>query len=145
MAKDQPDHHDAELAIKVYDLRREAVMRESRNAINRQFWPATYSDVQAILRSDHPLNAAYRQVGTFWEMVYGIARHGIVHGEYWAESNGEGLLLFAKMHPFLTELRRDTNQTTFRNAEWIATETAEGRRIFDMMRARVKVVVESRP
>lgn len=144
MAKDQPDHHDAELALKVYDLRREAVMRESRNAINRQFWPATYSDVLAILRSDHPLNAAYRQTGTFWEMVYGIARHGIVHGEYWAENNGEGLLLFAKVHPFLAEIRRDTSETAFRNAEWIATETVEGRRTFDMMRARVKTVVDSR-
>jgi hypothetical protein len=39
MSKTAPDHHDAELVLKVYDLRREPVMRESRDAINRDFWP----------------------------------------------------------------------------------------------------------
>ncbi|HEY8233998.1 MAG TPA: hypothetical protein VIJ10_15145, partial [Vicinamibacteria bacterium] len=70
MAKPTPDHHDAELLIKVYDLRRESVMRESRRAVMRDFWPTQWEDVQALLRADHPLNAAYRQVGTYWEMVY---------------------------------------------------------------------------
>ena len=39
MPKATPDHHDAELLIQVYDLRRESVMRESRQAILRDFWP----------------------------------------------------------------------------------------------------------
>ena len=67
-------------------------MRESRAAINQKFWPKSYDDVLALTKADHPLNAAYRQVGSFWEMVYGFARHGIVHPDFWLESNGEGLL-----------------------------------------------------
>ena len=38
MSKEQPDHHDAAVVLQIYDLRREAVMRESRDAINREFW-----------------------------------------------------------------------------------------------------------
>jgi hypothetical protein len=144
MSKERPDHHDAELVLRVYELRREPVMRESRAAVNQKFWPKTYEDVQAIVKGDHPLNAAYRQVGTFWEMVYGMVRHGIVHPEYFLESNGEGMLFFAKVAPFLAEIRRDTNPAAYANAEWVSRETATGRRVFEMMTGRVKKTLESR-
>jgi hypothetical protein len=138
MPKGTPDHHDAELALRVYELRREAVMRESRNAINQKFWPKTFEDVQAVTKADHPLNAAYRQVGTYWEMVYGFARHHIVHADFWLESNGEGLFVFAKVSPFLERIRAEISPVAFRNAEWVARESTEGERIFRMFSERVK-------
>ena len=144
MFQEKPDFHDAELVLRVYELRREPVMRESRGAVNQKFWPKTYEDVQAVAKADHPLNAAYRQVGTFWEMVYGIVKHGIVHPDYFLESNGEGLLFFAKVSPFLAEIRRDTQPLAFANAEWVSRETATGRRVFEMMSGRVKKALESR-
>jgi hypothetical protein len=144
MSAAQPDHHDAELLLQVYDLRRETSLREARTAINGEFWPVTYDDIVAILKLDHPLNAFWRQASTYWEMVYGIARHGIVHPEYWMESNGEGLLLFAKVSPWLADLRRDANPASFRHAEWVATQTAEGRRIFQVFRTRVDKALEAR-
>ena len=112
MAKETPDHHDAELVLRVYDLRREAVMRESRSAVNGSFWPKSYEDVVAVTAPDHPLNAAFRQVATYWEMVYGMVRHGIVHPEYFVESNGEGLFLFARVAPYVAQLRREGFPTT---------------------------------
>ena len=42
--------------------------------------------------NDHPLNVAFRQVTGYWEMVYGMARHGIVHADFLVENNGEGLI-----------------------------------------------------
>jgi hypothetical protein len=144
MPKGTPDHHDAELAIRVYELRREAVMRESRAAINQKFWPKAFEDIQAIAKADHPLNAAYRQVGSFWEMVYGFARHGIVHPDFWLESNGEGLFVFAKVAPFLDQIRKEMNPGAYRNAEWIARECTEGRRLFSMFSERVKKAVASK-
>ena len=61
MGKEHPDHHDAELAFRAYEMRRETVMRDSRNAINRDFWPKSYADAVAVTKADHPLNAAWRQ------------------------------------------------------------------------------------
>ena len=54
---------------------------------------------------DNPLNAAYRQVGSYWEMVYSMARYGVVHPDFLLESAGEGIFLFARVQPFLTQLR----------------------------------------
>ena len=144
MGKETPDHHDADLLIKVYDLRREPVMRQSRHAILRDFWPKTWDDVEAVIRPEHPLNAAYRQTGTYWEMVYSFARHGIVHPGFWLENNGEGLFLFTKVEPFLAQIRAATAATAFRNAEWVASECPEGRPVYERVAARVAKLAASR-
>lgn len=142
--KERPDYQDADLTIKVYDLRREPVMRDARNALNFTFWPKTADEMVAVLKAEHPLNAAWRQVVTYWEMVYGMARHGIVHADYWVETHGEGLFLFAKAAPYLDRLREIGSPTTLRNTEWIATETTEGRRVFGVVRARVERLTAAR-
>jgi hypothetical protein len=144
MSIETPDHHDAQLALRVYELRREAVMRESRNAINQKLWPRSYDDVQAVLKGDHPLNAAYRQVNTYWEMVYGMVKHRIVHPEYFMESNGEGVFLFARMEPYLESLRRDTSPLAYQNAEWVTRETARGKLQLELFRSRVRKMLESK-
>ena len=140
MSKERPDHHDAELLLKIYDLRREPVMRASRNAIAAQFWPRTYDELVAVVQAPHPLNAAWRQTSSYWEMVYNMARHGIVNAEYFVEGNGEGLLLFAKIEPFLKQFRDQFSPTAFRNAEWVATETSAGREILGRFRARLEMM-----
>jgi hypothetical protein len=144
MAKEHADHHDAEIAMRLYDLRREPVMRESRDALMTQFWPRSYEDFLAVTKRDHELNRAFRQVGTFWEMAYGMVKHGIVHAEYFLESNGEGFFLYAKVLPYVEQYRRDMAPLAFRNAEWVATQCAPGRALFEVIKARVARLAEAR-
>ena len=142
--KDFPDHHDAELVLRLYDLRREAQMRESRAAL-MQFWPASAEELLAATKPDHPLFTPWRQVTTYWEMAYGFARHGVVHADFLLENNGaEGLLLFAKAEPFLAELRAATAPTALRSAEWIARESAAGRELMGRFRGRVQAMTAER-
>lgn len=140
----RPNFQDAELALKLYDLRREAVMRESRNTINGQFWPKSYEDVVAITQPADPRNAAFRQVSSYWEMVYGMARHGIAHADYLAENQGEGLFFLAKVKPYLERFRKEVSPLAFQNAEWIATQCAEGRRRFELIQARVAAMLKTK-
>src|SRR5262249_15694831 len=101
MSIEKPDHHDADLVLRVYEMRREAVRRQSRDGILMEVWAKSYEDFIAVTKREHPLNAAFRQAGTYWEMVYGMVKHGIVHPGYFLETNGEGLFLFAKVQPYL--------------------------------------------
>ena len=128
MLKDSPDHHDAEIILKLYELRREATMRESRAALIGQFNPTSYDEYIAITKREHPLNAAYRQVGSYWEMAYGLIKHGVLNADLALESSGEGLLLFIKAEPHLARLR-ESSPRAFVNAEWVATQTEPGRRL----------------
>jgi len=137
--KDYPDHYDAELALKLYDLRRESVMRESRAAINATFLPTSWEDVLAVTKPDHPLNAPFRQCATYWEMVYSMARHGVMHAEFMMESSGEGLLLFSRIEPWLEQYRAHVgNPLAFRNAEWISKESELGRTVAERFRKRMQ-------
>ena len=136
--KEYPDHHDAELVLKLYELRREDVMRESRTLVISKFLPTSVEDVLAVTKSDHPLNAAFRQCTSYWEMTYAMARHGVMHADFMLESNGEGLLLYSRIEPWLDEYRAQVNPIGFRNAEWVAKETEMGRMIAERFRKRMQ-------
>lgn len=144
--KDYPDHHDAELVLQLYDLRREPAMRAARDLISRDFWPASAAEAVAVLAYDHPLNTAYRQVSTYWEMAYGMARQGVIHPDFLIESNGhEGLLLFAKVEPYLAELRAAANSPrVMLSAEWIARESTAGQEFVARLRGRVRATLAQR-
>ena len=141
--KEKPDHHDAELVLKLYDLRRETVMRESRKAMI-DFLPRSWEDVFAVTQFGHPSNVAWRQVASYWEMAYSMARYGIVHGDFLVENGGEGLILYTKVEPYLERFRKEISPTAMLNAEWVAKETAAGRRLHAIFQGRIRQMLEAR-
>ena len=142
MSKEKPDHHDAELLLKLYDLRRESVMRQSRTAIGG-WYPRNWDDFIAITHPTHPLNAAWRQTSSYWEMTYSMARHGIVHADFFIENNAEGLFLFAKVSPYLERFRKEVSPSAFTNAEWITQESAVGKQRFETIKKRVAQMMQT--
>ena len=144
MSKEIPDYQDAKLVLRLYELRREAVMRQSRDTLNREFFPATYEEFEAVTRMDHPMNVAFRQVSSYWEMAYGFAKHGIVNAEFLAENTGEGMFLYSKVAPFIEQFRAGGMITVFQNSEWIVHNTNAGKHRFEMMRKRIETVIAQR-
>jgi hypothetical protein len=144
LTKEYPDHHDAEIIMQLYDLRREGVMREARATVATRFRPTTSDEAIAVLKQDHPLNGPIRQVVSYWEMVYGMMKWGILHADFALESTGEGLVLYAKMEPYLAEVRAQRTGVQFNNAEWVATHTEAGRKLMERLRPRYAPVVATR-
>ena len=142
--KDAPDHQDAELLLRLYDLRREPLLRESRRWLSAEFWPAGAEELLALTRPDDPHNAPFRQVTGYWEMAYGLARHGIMNPDFLAEFASEGLFLFAKIQPWLAELRERSSPLALRNTEWIATQCETGRTLLAYYRERVERALAAR-
>jgi len=140
--REAPDHHDADLVLKLYDLRREPVMRQSRDAMGK-FFPRTWEDVLAVTKPDHPHNPAWRQVGSYFEMAYGFARHGVVNPDFLAESTAEGLFLFAKVQPFLQQYRAEVSPLAFSNAEWLVANSAAAKQRFELFQKRVRTMIET--
>ena len=144
LTKEYPDHHDAEIIMQLYDLRREGVMREARATVATRFRPTTSDEAIAVLKQDNPLNGPIRQVVSYWEMVYGMMKWGILHPDFALESTGEGLVLYAKMEPYLAEVRAQRTGVQFNNAEWVATHTEAGRKLMERLRPRFAPVVATR-
>ena len=145
LSKDYPDHEDANLILRCYELRQEAVLRESRAKIVGPFQPTSLEELLEQTGPGAPLNAAFRQVHTYWEMVYNFVRHGVVHADFFVDSNnGEGLYLLAKVHPFLAGYRERMGPRAFSNAEWVAGNCDVGKALFARYQARVASALQGR-
>ncbi len=102
--------HDAELILKLYELRTEETMRESRHVM-ATFLPNTIDDVLAVVRgAGTPQNAAWRQVISYWEMAAALVLHGTLDAELFLDTNGENFFYYARMTPFFEEFGKATGQ-----------------------------------
>jgi len=97
---------DAEIILKLYELRTEALMRQARAWMGGEFWPSTPEEFFAVAENPaDPHNAWFRQVITYWEMAAALVLHGAVSAELFVDCNGEGFYLLAKFAPILESIR----------------------------------------
>lgn len=123
-----PTTADAELIMKLYDLRREAEIRKARNWWIG-FWPESADDILKIATAlGSQENAWLRQVGGYWEMAASFVLHGTLNRELFLEPSfsGEMFVIFGKVEPFVKELREKMqNPAIFANVEKLIA-TSEG-------------------
>lgn len=103
-------HHDAELILKLYDLRREKTMREARNWFF-QFNPKGREDFIDVLTSDK--SGLYRMVISYWDMACSFVNNGAIDAQMFNDANGEHLFVYAKLEPFLPGLREEMGNPNF--------------------------------
>jgi hypothetical protein len=124
-----PTTADAELIMKLYDLRRESEIRKARNWW-LGFWPESTDDILKIGTAlGTQENAWLRQVGGYWEMAASFVLHGTLNRELFLEPSfsGEMFVFFGKVEPFLKELREKMqNPGIFGNVEKLIMTSAGG-------------------
>ena len=96
-------YESADLLLKLYDLRREPVLRKARSWFREQFKPTSAEEVLEIYRGKR--SAPYRMVTTYWNMAASLVLHGAIEDQMFADVNGEHIMVYARLKPFLTELR----------------------------------------
>jgi hypothetical protein len=126
--------NSADLIMKLYDLRREATMREARNWFI-SFFPESVEDIMKTM-VDPQTSAYYRMVTTYWDMASGFVNHGAIDEEMFLDANGECWVIFAKVQPYLDGVRKILeNPNYLKNLEKLlmkqpnAIENCEGRRL----------------
>jgi hypothetical protein len=120
---------DAEIILRLYELRTEAVMREARAWMTGEFWPATADEFFAVASNPaDPHNAWLRQVLTYWEMAAAMVLHGAVSAELFVDCNGEGFFLLAKFAPILDGIREKNPGFMIKTAELINRFSAAAQR-----------------
>ena len=104
----------AELILKLYDLRREAVMREARNWFFT-FNPESIEDIQRAAMGEH--SAFFRMVTSYWDMACSFVNHGAIDAEMFNDANAEQVFVFSKIQPFLEQIRAASNPTYMQHLE----------------------------
>jgi hypothetical protein len=96
-------HESANLLLRLYELRREPTMREARAWYARHFNPNSVDDVLETLRG--PNSAYFRMVTSYWDMAASFVNHGAIDEQMFADANGEHIVAFAKVEPYIEAYR----------------------------------------
>jgi len=97
---------DAEIILKLYQLRTETLMRQARAWVTGEFNPATAEEFFAVAENfADPHNAYLRQVVSYWDMASAMVLHGAVSAELFVDCNGEGFFMLAKFAHILDAIR----------------------------------------
>lgn len=103
-------YKDADLILKLYDLRREKTMRDARSWFFT-FNPKGTEDFIDVLTSEK--SGLYRMVISYWDMACSLVNNGAIDPQMFNDANGEHLFVYAKLEPFLPALREEMGNPNF--------------------------------
>ncbi len=137
----KPTIDDARLILELYDLRREAEMRKARHWWVATFWPKCADDfVKVATAMGTEENNWLRQVGGYWGIAVSFVLNGVLSEKLFFQVSfcGEMYFIFAKVRPFLPELREKMkNPEMFMTIEKAIMGSKVARAQFEKVEARV--------
>jgi hypothetical protein len=103
--KPRPTYDDANLILRLYEMRREERMRRARAWFTAQFRVRSWEELQKLAPGGSDENASYRMVVTYWDMVASFVTSGVLHQELFFQSGRELLLVWERIKAVLPEIR----------------------------------------
>jgi hypothetical protein len=144
----KPTAADAQLIVQLYDLRRESEMRKARNWWAGEFFPQSADDfLKVIWAMGTQENNWFRQVGGYWGMVSSFVNSGALNEKLFLAPgfSGELFVIYAKIHPYIKELRQKLNDpNAWKDVETAVTRTKWGRDRLQFMIKRVETMRQRR-
>jgi hypothetical protein len=117
-------HEQVNLMLKLYDLRREAKLREARDWFAANFHVKNAEDVMRLCPFGSKENTYMRMVAGYWEMVAGIVNRGLIDEDLFFESTGEQWGVWQQLKPVAAAFR-----TTFKNPGFLANLEEQSKRL----------------
>lgn len=135
-------HEDADLILKLYDLRREPVMREARNWMFT-FNPTSVQDVMEAMVGEH--SGHLRMVISYWDMACAMVTNGAIDEELFNQTNGEHIFVYMKIEPVVEGLRAMFDNPEFlKNLETVVKRIPDIEKKLPAMRERMAKFAEMR-
>lgn len=104
---------DSMAILKLYELRREEKMRQARAWFFSDFAPESVMDIIKLYRSGEQASAHFRTVLSYWDMAASLVLNGAIDEKTFLDANTEHLFVYAKIQPFLAELRELFNEPDY--------------------------------
>jgi len=119
----------AELILRLYELRRETVMREARNFVGGEFLPQTDDDLVTIVTKGGKETGFVLQVYGYWDMVCAFVLHGMLSERLVYDTCQEMYFQYAKIQPYVRRFRKKLNLPEWmQSIEKVVEGSAKGRK-----------------
>jgi len=133
----------AQLNLKLFDLRREAVLRQARDWFLREFNPESFADLVTIAGGQR--NGWFRMVLGYWDMAASLVTTGAVDADAFRAAHGEIFATFSKIHPYLTELRAASGEADFcKHMEAVVLAAPDAEAILSRRREALRAAAKAR-
>jgi hypothetical protein len=99
--------------LKLYEIRGEAEMRKARAWFFSEFAPQSGKDIVRLMLSSERQSAYYRMVASHWEVSASFVNNGGIDEKLFIEGNTEHIVVFAKLQPFLNEVRETIGEPDY--------------------------------
>lgn len=99
------------LNLQLFDLRREPVLREARDWFLREFNPESVDELVSLVSGER--NGSFRMVLGYWDMAASLVTTGAIDADAFRAAHGEVFATFSKIHPFLADIRKVSDEPEF--------------------------------
>jgi hypothetical protein len=131
------------LNLKLFELRREPVLREARDWFLREFNPQTFGEVVEIVSGER--NASFRMVLGYWDMAASLVTSGAIDADAFRAAHGEVFTAFSKIRPFLAEARSVSGEADFcRHLETVVLGAPDAESILTRRREAARAGAKAR-
>jgi len=101
----KPTTADAELLLRLYELRRESELRRARKWFLAEFQPTGWDEISARYLSHSDEDRWFRMTLSYWEMVATLVNRGLLHAELFFDHTGEDIVTWKKCEPWIAGVR----------------------------------------
>jgi hypothetical protein len=118
----RPTHADAELLLRLYEIRRDPELRRARKWFLSEFQPTSWEAISAGYLSHSDADRWFRMTTAYWEMVATLVNRGLLHAELYFDHTGEDLQTWEKCKPWIDGARKALRPTYLHQLERLAEE-----------------------
>jgi len=103
----KPTHADAELLLRLHEVRREPELRQARAWFLTEFKPTTWADVKSRWLSHGDEDRFFRMTVSYWEMVGTLVNRGVLHPDLFFDHTGEDIVTWNRVKDLIADARAD--------------------------------------
>ena len=122
----KPTYDDANLILRLYDMRREDRRRKARAWVTANCNVRSYEELVKLAPGGSDENASVRMVTSYWDLVSSFMTSGVLNKELFFQSAREMLLVWERVRDYLPSMREAYKDPSYlKHLETIGNEFAE--------------------
>lgn len=108
-----PTHEQADLQLKLFELRREARLRQARDWFQKNYFANSFEEGMRIAPMGSEAGTSWMMVVSYWDRVCAYFNHGLLHEDLFFETDGEFFFVWERVKPSIEEGRKRFSNPLF--------------------------------
>jgi hypothetical protein len=122
-------YDDANLLLRLYELRREDKLRAARDWFATKCHVRTFDELQKLCPPGSEENAYFRMITSYWDMAASFVTSGVLHEDLFIKNSSELLFVWIRISDIVPAFRDAfKNPDYLGNVETLATAIMEDKK-----------------